>query len=58
MAKKKVSIGVAMAALRMVKMTSQERSDIARAAVNVRWANYRAAKKAATQAARNRRKAA
>lgn len=47
--------GAAMAALRMVRMTAEERSDIARRAVNVRWANYRAAKRAA---ARKPRKAA
>ena len=36
-----------MAALRMVRMTPEERSEVARKAVNVRWARYRAAKKAA-----------
>jgi hypothetical protein len=44
MAKKKVSPGVAMAALRMTKMTPQQRSKVARHAVNVRWAMYRAKK--------------
>jgi hypothetical protein len=47
MAKKKLSVGGAMAALRMVRMTPEERSEVARKAVNVRWARYRAAKKAA-----------
>ena len=41
--------GTAMAALRMVKMTPEQRSEVARKAVNVRWANYRAAKRAAAR---------
>jgi len=47
MAKKKLSVGGAMAALRMIRMTPEERSEVARKAVNVRWARYRAAKKMA-----------
>ena len=39
--------GTALAALRMVKMTPEQRSEVARKAVNVRWARYRAAKKMA-----------
>jgi hypothetical protein len=46
MAKKK-SIGQSMAALRMVRMTPEQRSEIARKAVNVRWERYRARKAAA-----------
>jgi len=54
MAKKKLTAGAAMAALRMVKMTPAQRSEVARNAVNVRWAIYRARK----TAARKNRKAA
>ena len=46
MAKKKMSIGQAMAALRMTRMTPEARREVARNAINTRWDRYRAAKKA------------
>ena len=57
MAKKKLSVGGAMAALRMVRMTPEERSEVARKAVNVRWERYHAEKKAAARKPRSRKAA-
>jgi hypothetical protein len=55
MAKEKRSVGQIMADLRMVRMTPEQRSEVARNAVNVRWERVRAAKK---KAARKPRKVA
>ena len=56
MAKKKMSIGQAMAALRMTRMTREARREVARNAINTRWDRYRAAKEKANAA--RKRKAA
>jgi len=55
MAKEKRSVGQIMADLRMVRMTPEQRSEVARNAVNVRWARVRAAKKKAARKPRARK---